>query len=56
MYEVVALICIVIFFQIVIYKIGYMQGERAEIKNELVGKTDKFNSCKKCNSSEKSNS
>ena len=27
-----------------------------EIKNELVGKIDKFNSCKKCNSSEKSNS
>ena len=32
MYEVVALICIVIFFQIVIYKIGYMQGEQSAYK------------------------
>ena len=29
MYEVVALICIVLFFQIVIYKIGYTQGEQS---------------------------
>ena len=28
MYEIIALICIVIFFQIVIYKIGFMQGEK----------------------------
>ncbi len=32
MYEVIALICIVIFFQIVIYKIGYMQGEQSAYK------------------------
>ena len=69
MYEVIALICIAIFFQILMYKIGYTQGEKTAYKrfdrvcnecrnkkNELVGKIDKFNSCKKCNSSEKSNS
>ena len=28
MYEVVALICIVVFFQIVMYKIGCMHGEK----------------------------
>ena len=32
MYEVVALICIVIFFQILIYKIGFMQGEQSAYK------------------------
>ena len=32
MYEIIALICIVIFFQIVIYKIGYMQGEQSAYK------------------------
>ena len=31
-YAVIALICIVIFFQIVIYKIGYMQGEQSAFK------------------------
>ena len=68
MCEVIALICIVIFFQILMYKLGYMQGEQSAYKrfervcnecrnkNELVGKIDKFNSCKKCNSSEKPNS
>ena len=68
MYEVIALICIAIFFQILMYKIGFMQGEQSAYKrfdrvcnecrnkNELVGKIDKFNSCKKCNSSGKSNS
>ena len=32
MYEVVALICIAIFFQIVMYKIGFMQGEKTAYK------------------------
>ena len=32
MYEVVALICIVIFFQILMYKIGCMQGEKSAYK------------------------
>ena len=31
-YAVIALICIVIFFQIVIYKIGHMQGEKTAYK------------------------
>ena len=31
-YAVIALICIVIFFQIVIYKIAYMQGEQSAFK------------------------
>ena len=31
-YAVIALICIVVFFQIVIYKIGYMQGEQSAFK------------------------
>ena len=56
MYEVIALICIVIFFQIVIYKIGYMQGEKTAYKRFDRICNDCRNSCKKCNSSEKSNS
>ena len=32
MYEVVALICIVIFFQILMYKIGFMRGEQSAYK------------------------
>ena len=32
MYEVVALICIAIFFQILMYKIGFMQGEQSAYK------------------------
>lgn len=32
MYEVVALICIVLFFQILMYKIGFMQGEKTAYK------------------------
>ena len=32
MYEVIALICIVVFFQIVMYKIGFMQGEQSAYK------------------------
>ena len=68
-YYVIVLICIVLFFQILMYKLGCIQGEKIAYKrylatcnvcrnkkNELVGKIDKFNSCKKCNSSEKSNS
>ena len=34
-YDAIALICIVIFFQIVIYKIGYMQGEKTAYKRYL---------------------
>ena len=32
MYEVIALICIMIFFQILMYKIGYIQGEQSAYK------------------------
>ena len=35
MYEVVALICIVVFFQIVMYKIGCMHGEKTYI--DIIG-------------------
>ena len=31
-YYVIALICIIVFFQIVIYKIGCMQGEQSAFK------------------------
>ena len=31
-YAVIALICIVVFFQILMYKIGYMQGEQSAYK------------------------
>ena len=68
-YYVIAFICIMIFIQILMYKIGCMHGEKTAYKrfletcnycrnkkNELVGKTDKFNSCILCNSSEKPNS
>ena len=32
MYEVIALICIMIFFQILMYTIGFMQGEQSSYK------------------------
>ena len=32
MYEVIALICIVVFFQILMYKIGFMQGAQSAYK------------------------
>ena len=31
-YYVIVLICIVVFFQILMYKIGYMQGEQSAFK------------------------
>ena len=50
-YYAVVLICIVIFFQIVMYKIGYMQGEQSAYKRY----TKTCNVCrnKKMNLSEK---
>ena len=56
MCEVVALICIVIFFQILMYKLGFMQGEQSAYKRFTKTCNECRNSCKKCNSSEKSNS
>ena len=32
MYDVITLTCIVIFFQILMYKIGFMQGEQSAYK------------------------
>ena len=35
MYEVVALICIALFFQILMYKLGCMQGEKSAYNRYL---------------------
>jgi hypothetical protein len=56
MCDAIALTCIVLFFQILIYKIGCMQGEKTAYKRFERICNECGNSCKKCNSSEKSNS
>ena len=55
-YYVIAFICIIVFVQILMYKLGCIQGEKTAYKRFERICNDCRNSCKKCNSSEKSNS
>ena len=47
---------VIVFSNILMYKIGCMQGEKSAYKRFTKVCNECRNSCKKCNSSEKSNS